>query len=136
LGLRIDEDARERLLAHCRDELPNEGCGLLLGAQDRVLEVAPARNVAAGDRRREFEVDPRDFVEADSLARERGLEIIGSYHSHPQRAAEPSEADRAAAQAGWWQLIVGRPASPVQEWRCFRLSSGLLREEAVSGGGD
>lgn len=91
--------------------------------------------MAGGDRRRSFELDPRDFIAADSLARERGLAIIGSYHSHPDRGAEPSQADRAAAQEGWWQLIVGRPDEPEVELRSFRLSSGRLLERAVSDGG-
>lgn len=119
------------VLAHCREELPLEACGLLLGRGDAVLETWPARNVASGDRRRRFELDPREFIAADADARIRGLEILGVYHSHPDRTAQPSEADREAAQAGWSQLIVGRPDAPDAELRSWRLVDGSLTEEPL-----
>jgi len=129
--IRFDVGARERLLVHCRAELPNEACGLLLGGEGLVADVAPARNVAASDRRRHFEIDPRDFIAADSFAREHGLGILGSYHSHPDRAAEPSDVDLAAAQEGWLHLIVGRPGDATVELRCWRLERGRFVEEPI-----
>ena len=132
--MRIDPGARERLLAHGRETLPEEACGLLLGDAERVLELAPARNAAEGDRRTHFEIDPRDFVEADSLARALGLEIVGSYHSHPGRRAVPSDADRAAAESSWLLVIVGQPGMPAEELRAWRRREGDLLEETLTEG--
>ena len=52
-----------------------------------------------------FELDPRSYIEADSWARENGLEILGIYHSHPDHPSVPSETDRQVASPGWAYII-------------------------------
>lgn len=76
---------------------PEECCGLLAGKPATggvgVTRVAPSANVTTGDRRMSFEVDPR--VRFD-LMRELGdgpERIVGIYHSHPDKAAQPSARD-------------------------------------------
>ncbi len=81
---------------------PEESCGLLVGRLDDagravVTRVCPSANVAEGDRRAAFEVDP-----ATRFAVMRRLEgtderIVGHYHSHPDHAPEPSARDLAMA---------------------------------------
>ena len=96
------------LRATCEATYPAEACGLLLGrASDGAVRVE--RLVAAlnlDPRPDRFRVDPKDFAKADSVARDAGLEIVGTYHSHPDRAERPSAADLAAAQPGWSHVIV------------------------------
>lgn len=77
---------------------PEECCGLLAGhrqpSDDLVItRVQPSPNVAGGDRRRRFEVDPQ--VRFDLMrAVEKGPDgIVGLYHSHPDHPAEPSAHD-------------------------------------------
>lgn len=53
-----------------------------------------------------FELDPRSYIEADSWARENGLEILGIYHSHPDHPSIPSETDRQVASPGWAYIIL------------------------------
>lgn len=105
--LHLSPGAHEALRAACQHEYPREACGLLLGVEEgarRVRQVIPARNLAA--HRDAFTLDPSDFVRADSEARDAGLEILGIFHSHPDRDAVPSRQDLAAAQAGWSHVIV------------------------------
>jgi proteasome lid subunit RPN8/RPN11 len=76
---------------------PDEGCGVLLGrfAGNRV-EVVDASSGTnqntdrSGDR---YLLDPADIIRADREAQERGLNIVGFWHSHPDHPARPSQID-------------------------------------------
>ncbi len=78
---------------------PKECCGLLAGRDDGggeilVTRVEPSPNLAEGDQRDSFLVDPK--IQFD-LMRDLGdgpERIIGHYHSHPDHPARPSERDR------------------------------------------
>lgn len=77
---------------------PDECCGLLVGRPGPggttvVGRAEPSRNLAEGDRRRSFEVDPQ--ARFDLMRRLEGTpeHIVGLYHSHPGAPAEPSPRD-------------------------------------------
>ena len=77
---------------------PNECCGLLIGQniQDNsfiISETASSPNIARGDHRNSFEVDPQ--VRFNVLHKLSGgkKRIIGHYHSHPDHGSKPSERD-------------------------------------------
>ncbi len=78
---------------------PDECCGLLVGRTEAsgdllISRVEASPNVAEGDTRDSFLVDPK--IQFD-LMRELGDGpecIVGHYHSHPDHAAAPSERDR------------------------------------------
>jgi proteasome lid subunit RPN8/RPN11 len=52
-------------------------------------------SAAAASRRNRFAIDPREQLLAQKWARLRGIQVIGSAHSHPDGAAIPSALDRA-----------------------------------------
>lgn len=78
---------------------PEEGCALLLGVRQGsgwgVRRVWPCRNVwpRPEQRQRFFAVDPREQLLAQRWGRQRGLEVLGAAHSHPQSAPVPSASD-------------------------------------------
>ena len=81
---------------------PEESCGLLAGHADEtgcvvVTRVRPSANVAAGDRRAAFEVDPAVRFALMREIENTGERIVGHYHSHPGHAPEPSARDLAMA---------------------------------------
>jgi proteasome lid subunit RPN8/RPN11 len=107
------------IVAHARRELPRECCGLLLGNPSRIVDVIPARNVAEQPETR-YTIDPEQHFVAIRLARARGVQVVGAYHSHVGSAARPSETDRVEAFADFLFLIVSlaRPAAPdLTAWR-------------------
>lgn len=108
--------------AHARETAPEECCGLLLGAPDRITASVRAGNTA-DDRRRRYNIDPRDHFSAIRHGRALGLEVIGAYHSHPGSAPIPSETDRAEAFESFVFLIVSG-----YDLRAWRLSSGNFTE--------
>ena len=99
-------------MADARARQPEECCGVLLGAGDRIADAHPARNVAERPTAR-FVVDPRDHFAAIRDGRERGLTVVGFYHSHPRSPAWPSPSDVAeASYPGHLYLIVSLTAKP------------------------
>jgi proteasome lid subunit RPN8/RPN11 len=110
------------VLAHARQAAPAECCGLLLGLADRIVEARPARNVA-DDPLRRYLIDPADHLHALRSARERLLDVVGAYHSHPRSSATPSPTDRDAGFSHFVFLIVGLGADP-PELRAWRWDEG------------
>jgi proteasome lid subunit RPN8/RPN11 len=99
------------IIAHAVRDAPCECCGLLIGTQHDVTDVWPARNVA-DDPLRRYVVDPQDHVRALRHARERGVDVIGAYHSHPRTAAEPSPTDASQAFSDFFWIIAGLATDP------------------------
>jgi [CysO sulfur-carrier protein]-S-L-cysteine hydrolase len=88
------------MIAHAREALPNECCGLLAG---KVVAVAndeqtarvecrfPLVNAAASPV--EYLSEPRSMFEAVRTMRRLAIEVIAVYHSHPASAPVPSRTD-------------------------------------------
>jgi proteasome lid subunit RPN8/RPN11 len=91
--VRIRQDVIDAVIAHARRDAPNECCGLLLGAHDRIDESYAARNVRASTTR--FLIDPEDHFQAIRRARTSGRIVRGAYHSHPRGPSQPSDTDAA-----------------------------------------
>ncbi|HLJ98099.1 MAG TPA: M67 family metallopeptidase [Gemmataceae bacterium] len=84
------------MVAQARAELPNECCGLLAGLVDegnigRVHQHYPLVNNAASPR--EYLANDRTLFHAHRDMRERGLQLLAIYHSHPVSDPVPSKTD-------------------------------------------
>ena len=115
---------------------PAECCGLLLGRVEggeavHIGWVEPCVNQAA-DRHCRFTISPDSLLAAYREARDRGEQVVGTYHSHPQGAAVPSEIDRESAWPGASYLIVGVGEGGVSERRSWRLDDGSFVEEELA----
>ena len=95
---------------------PEEGCALLLGQRIpgtsggdllQVSEVWPCQNSwePKGERGQRFLLDPREQLLAQRWARQRGVHVLGSAHSHPASPAQPSATDLALAVAPTLMVI-------------------------------
>ena len=119
------------IVAHARDAVPEEACGLLAGplASGDVEVVYPCRNLDASAT--VYTLDPKDHLQADRDAQRRGLEIIGVYHSHTHSEAYPSPTDIGKApDPGWHYLLVSlQGEEPVT--RSFSIVDGKVTEEPV-----
>lgn len=125
---------RERIERAALDAYPLEACGLLVGTFEidgaRVVRAESTRNVAGERAHERFEIDPGDFIAVDERARAEGLEIVGVWHSHPDRAAVPSREDLEVAEPRWSYLIVATTRAGTGDHRAWRLAGGGMREEA------
>ena len=126
--LTITRQAEADIVAHARDLVPLECCGLLLGSGGRVAVSFRARNAAASPTR--FLVDPSDHFTALRQARGLGLEVIGAYHSHPGSPPQPSPRDRRDADGlaeGFVSLIVSLRRAESPELAAFAWQDGNFR---------
>ena len=128
-SLALAAEVRRAVAAHAEEVYPDECCGVLLGRRsDRrigVLEgVRTANRAPAERRRRRFAIDPEEILAATRAARERGLEIVGYYHSHPDESARPSRRDLEAAWPATSYLIASVRAGRLAEMRSWLLSAG------------
>lgn len=95
--LRITPAQIAEMIAHVRAAAPNEGCGMLGGADGTVLAVFPARNAATSPIR--FTIHPEDLLRiVRTVEYERDWQIVGIFHSHVASPAYPSATDVAEAE--------------------------------------
>src|ERR1700690_672394 len=101
--LKIARKEYEALRQHGEETYPNECCGLLLGQMrddERVVtSIARCSNTRTDSPQNRYHIDPRELVRIQREGRERGEDIIGFYHSHPDHPARWSQTD--LAEAPW-----------------------------------
>jgi proteasome lid subunit RPN8/RPN11 len=127
--LKITKEAFDAIVAHAREALPDECCGLLIGSPARIEQAHRARNLDASPSR--FLIDPQDHFAAIHAARARGLVVVGVYHSHPATLADPSPTDVAEASYSEYVYVIVSPRIDAAELRLFRLQSGAFVEDAL-----
>src|SRR5579875_1135643 len=97
------------MVDHAQKIYPDECCGAMLGRQDGekkiVTEAVPLENAFAGEQGERYELRPEDLLAADKAARDRGLNLIGIFHSHPDCNAYFSETDLKNS-CPWYSFVV------------------------------
>jgi proteasome lid subunit RPN8/RPN11 len=89
---------------HGEETYPHECCGVLLGSFEDdgtrvVTSTARAGNTRTDSAHNRYNIDPKELVRIQREGRERGEDIIGFYHSHPDHPAKWSKTD--FAEAHW-----------------------------------
>jgi len=117
----------EEIIAHAREEAPNECCGLLAGRDGRSERVFRMANAARSPLR--FEVAPLEVMRTLEAIDEAGLEVSALYHSHTRTAPYPSQTDVTFAEAwpGTPWIIVGL-AEGDAEVRTYRIDGANVAE--------
>ncbi|MGN6215832.1 MAG: Mov34/MPN/PAD-1 family protein [Solirubrobacterales bacterium] len=89
--MRISQSLIDEMVAHAREDLPNECCGMIGGRDGEASSVVRVGNAAASPLR--YEMDPQGQYDALKRIEDAGEELIGIYHSHTRSAAYPSQTD-------------------------------------------
>jgi [CysO sulfur-carrier protein]-S-L-cysteine hydrolase len=89
--MRIAQSLIDRMVEHAREDLPNECCGMVGGADGEASMVIPVANAAASPLR--FEMDPQGQYDALKAIEGDGGELLAIYHSHTKSSAYPSQTD-------------------------------------------
>src|SRR5215472_4022388 len=107
--IRIEQEPWRAMVAHARQTYPNECCGAMLGSiadDTKTVHVAMRlENAFEGAQAARYELRPEDLLAADRAARERNLDLIGIYHSHPDCDAYFSETDLKNS-CPWYSFVV------------------------------
>lgn len=132
--LTLSEPLLRRIEEHAQAGYPAEVCGHLLGVDGevrRVTEVRQATNLLQTATRDRYEVDPQDTLRADREARDRGEEVLGFYHSHPDHPAVPSAFDKARAWP-WYSYLILSISSETTAARAWRLEGESMVEDTLT----
>jgi proteasome lid subunit RPN8/RPN11 len=103
--LKLSKLDHASLRLHGEETYPYECCGVLLGrfADDgskSVARVVRCGNTRADSPHNRYNIDPKELIRIQREGRERGEDIVGFYHSHPDHPAQWSVTD--LAEAHWF----------------------------------
>ena len=122
------------MLCHARACLPEEACGLLAGhSRDDEAWVEKLYCLENADHSpTHFTLAPAEQLKAILDMRERELELLGNWHSHPETPSRPSAEDIRLALDPTASYLILSLAEEEPVLRSFRIRDGqALREELV-----
>ena len=123
--IEITGELIEQIEAHGERTFPHECGGMLIGRFENdaktVVELLPMENsMAESERHNRVLITPKDVMRAERYAREKKLDVVGYYHSHPDHPARPSQFDLDHALPVWTYIIVSvlqGKAADVRFWQ-------------------
>jgi proteasome lid subunit RPN8/RPN11 len=125
----IPAAVRGEIVAHARAGLPNEACGILAGAGDRVERFFPAEPDEPSPFY--YRIESRDQIRIMNEIDDAHLDLVGIYHSHVASPAFPSRTD--AEQAFWPDAVyvIVSLAGGGADVRGFRIRDMDVTEEPI-----
>jgi len=100
----MDQTQYDMIRRHGEETFPHECCGVLLGhaeeAANVVVDAIRAGNIRTDSAHNRYQIAPQELIRIQREARQRGLDIVGFYHSHPDHPAQWSKTD--LAEAHWF----------------------------------
>jgi proteasome lid subunit RPN8/RPN11 len=129
MAIRLSTDQIRAIKQHGERTFPHECCGFLLGSAVNgtkqtavILAVENAHDEENQHNR--FLITSDMYLRADLQARERNLDVIGFYHSHPNAPARPSQYDTDHGWA-WYSYVIVAVADGCSQ----RVTSWVLRDD-------
>ena len=93
--IKISESLRKNLELHANKQTPYEACAILLGNKDEKIwettEIFLTENIEKSEIN--FTVSNEQLLEGYKMAEEKGLDVVGIFHSHPKSLPSPSNTD-------------------------------------------
>ena len=126
--MQIARQLTDEIVAHARDEAPNECCGMVAGSDGRATRVFRARNAEASPMR--YTIHPQDQIRIMTEIDENGEELVAIYHSHTKTPPVPSQTDINLAE-NWPDPVylicsLADPHEP--ELRGFEIRNGRVEQ--------
>lgn len=90
-SLIIPQHIFHKMLAYCKDDYPNEACGILAGNDNEVSKIYKMTNIENSPVT--YMLDSKEQFKAMKDMRENNLSMLAIFHSHPSSAAYPSARD-------------------------------------------
>jgi proteasome lid subunit RPN8/RPN11 len=120
----------DEMVAHAREEAPNECCGLVASSNGAAVHVYRATNAEHSPVK--YVVDPRDQIRIQNDIDDNGWDLGAIYHSHTRTGPFPSQTDINLAR-NWpdpLYVIVG-VAGDNPDVRAFRIVEGEVTERSL-----
>ena len=124
--MRVAKDLYEEMIAHAREDAPNECCGMVASRDGEAVRVYRATNAAASPLR--YEIDGAEQYRIQMDIDNAGLDLGAIYHSHTRTEPYPSQTDvNLAFYPDALYIIVGL-AQPDPDVRAFTIRDGQIIE--------
>ena len=136
----IGKELIEQIKSHGEGTYPNECGGMLIGhliadGEKSVVELLPMENAMdKAEQHNRVLILPKDVMRAERYAREKKLDVVGYYHSHPDCPAVPSQYDLDHALPVWSYIIVSvleGKAAEMFSWEMESNRSKFNEEEVI-----
>jgi proteasome lid subunit RPN8/RPN11 len=129
--MQIERKHLSDIISYARDEAPREACGILAGRNGRVLRIYRTRNADRSPT--SYRLDPDQQFRVFKDIEDRGLELLGIYHSHPSSPAVPSDRDVEQAYYPEVSYVLISLADPAEaQIRAFRITAEGVTEEDLA----
>ncbi len=125
----IKQSIIDQIVAHARNELPNEACGYLAGDDGVVTHSYQLTNIDHSPEH--FSFDPAEQFQTVRDARNKGLQIVANYHSHPATPARPSVEDIRLAYDPEISYLIISLASNQSDVKSFRIKDSIVEKEEI-----
>ena len=119
----------EQIERHGERTFPHECGGMLIGhftadGAKSVVELLPMENAMdETERHNRVLITPKDVMRAERYAREKSLDVVGYYHSHPDHPARPSQFDLDHALPVWSYIIVSVESGKAVDVRAWEMEN-------------
>jgi proteasome lid subunit RPN8/RPN11 len=121
----------DEMIAHAREDAPNECCGIIAGKDGRPTKLFRAKNAEASPYR--YNVDPKDLFRIHRESDANDWEFLAIYHSHTASEAYPSPTDiRLAFWPETFYVLVSLMDPKKAVVRAFRIVDGQVSEEDLA----
>jgi proteasome lid subunit RPN8/RPN11 len=130
--LTISAELQSKIVAHARDDHPDEACGVIAGpaGTDRPERFIPMLNAERSPTFYRFDSLEQLRVWREMDDRDEAPVVI--YHSHTATQAYPSRTDISyASEPGAHYVLVSTRDGDDTEFRSFKIVDGEVTEEAV-----
>jgi proteasome lid subunit RPN8/RPN11 len=136
----LTEQHLTEMRQHGERDYPFECCGLMLGrfeadGRKSVVETYPISNAREEEaKRNRFLIRPEEMMRGEKYARERSLDVVGIYHSHPDEPAVPSNYDLERAWPTYSYIVVSveqGSAVDLRSWE-MELDRSRFNKEEIS----
>jgi proteasome lid subunit RPN8/RPN11 len=125
--MRIAQSLIDEIVAHAREDVPNECCGMIGGVDGEARTVYRATNAEASPLR--YSIDAGEQFRLMREIEEAGEELASIYHSHTRSPAYPSQTD--VNLAGWPDAVylIASLADPdAPDVRAFWIREGRIED--------
>ena len=124
--MKLSKDQIDELIAHAREEDPNECCGMIGARDGRATTIYRASNAEASPLR--YNLDPTDQFRIMSEMEERGEDLGAIYHSHTKSPAYPSQTDINLATYPDALYVIVSLLDGEEPVRLFEIRDGEVKE--------
>jgi proteasome lid subunit RPN8/RPN11 len=135
----LKEEHIGKIKEHGEHDYADECCGLLIGhfetdGKKIVVETYPLQNAREEEARHNRTlILPKDLLRVERYAREKKMDVVGYYHSHPEDRAVPSQYDLDHALPVWSYIIVSVLQGKAADLRSWEMETdrSKFNEEVI-----